>query len=516
MLTADRSQMSNYRWNFLWGFLSSGPVKAAPEPIYSLICPTNDTYDPETGEMLAAPLGLRRVQASLEGAYGNGGGVVRAQHPFRIEDAVGEKTEIVALSEMSPLGLGPVDTALSWYNTTWNRFWFGKLTDKLKKLKQKYGFKVLVGGAGSWQLLDFSKDYMLAGGDIDPDKREKYGIDHVVLGECDKAAPEIFEKISNGSAPDVIKVFTNTILEMSEIPEITGPTLTGIVECMRGCGRGCDFCAPNLRKKRDFPPERVAREARVNIARGYDGVWLQTEELTLYGCDNQEKWPNEEAIVELFTVLREAGATLIGATHWTFAGVRAAPELVRRLSEINHMGPSHWMGVQPGLEYASTRLVRKYMPYKVKPYSPEEYPETVREGIKIMNRHYYYPASTLIVGHPGEEPDEVQMTIDLIRQLSEKDKVHGIFAPLLYVDYNRAEQTMNFEKMHDKHWQLYYFCWKHNIREFREKIWLATQNFGPVEKLISALGTYVIGWHLLGFLKHQFKKRFGFVPNWMD
>ncbi|MBI2649262.1 MAG: B12-binding domain-containing radical SAM protein, partial [Thaumarchaeota archaeon] len=434
VLSADRSQMSNFRFNFLFGFLSSGPVKISPEPLYSMICPTDDTYNHESGEMTVAPLGLRRVQASLQRAFGTEN--VVAQHPYMIENAIGDETKVVGLTEMSPLGMGPVDTAISWSNTPWNRMWFTRLMKRLKSLKERYRFKVVVGGPGSWQLLERnSSDFSIINARIDRRLKEELGVDYVVEGEADKLAPEIFERIESGNAPEVMRLLTNSILEMEDIPEIREPTLTSVVECMRGCGRGCEFCAPNLRKKRDFPPERVAREASVNIRHGYKAVWLQTEELTLYGCDSKDKWPNKDAILELYTALNKAGAQRIGATHWTFAGVRAAPDLVEKLAKVNGLDRGEWMGVQPGLEYASPRLVRKFMPYKVKPFSPEEYPETITEGIRIMNRYHYYPACTLIVGAPEEEPDEVQMTIDLIEILSKKEGVHGIFAPLLYVDY---------------------------------------------------------------------------------
>lgn len=514
VLTADRSQLSNYRWNFLWGFLSSGPMKVAPEPLYSMICPTNDTYDPATGELIAAPLGLRRVQGALERAEGPDH--VVAQHPFFLDRVIGPDTEVVALSEMSPLGMGPVDTALSWYNTTWNREWFGRMAEQLKRLKERYGFKVVVGGAGAWQFLKLDGEaFSLAQAQMDPDKKAQYGIDHVVEGEADAVAPQLFASIRAGTAPEVIRLFTNSIVEIDDIPEINRPTLTGLVECMRGCGRGCDFCAPNLRTKRDFSPERVAREARVNLRQGYTGVWLQTEELTLYGCQDKDKWPNVEAITDLYAALKRVGAQVIGATHWTFAGCRAAPELIQRLAEFNGLDKGPWMGVQPGLEYASPRLVRRFMPFKVKPYSPEEYPETIREGWKVMNQHHFYPCATLIVGHPGEELDEVQQTIDLVRTLSETDRVHGILAPLLYVDYYRPHQTMDFDRMHPKHWELYYYCWKHNVREFRERVWVASQSFGLLHRMVSIVGTYAIGTFLLRFVKNQFRARFGFVPSWM-
>jgi radical SAM superfamily enzyme YgiQ (UPF0313 family) len=506
--------MSNYRWNYLFGFLSSGPVKVAPEPIYSLICPTADTYDHKTGRALLAPLGLRRIQSALESEFEFDG--VAVQHPLMIERAIGPETKVVGLSEMSPLGLGPVDTAMSWYNTTWNRKWFTDLTQRLKVLKKRFDFKVVVGGAGAWQLLERGPGFSMFNAKLDPKKKEAYGVDHVVLGECDKIAPQLFQDIMDGRAPEVIRVLTNTIMEISDIPEIREPTLTGLVECMRGCGRGCDFCAPNLRMKRDFPPERVAEETSVNIRWGYRAVWLQTEELTLYGCTSRDKWPNEDAIVELYQALLRAGASAIGATHWTFAGVRAAPNLIGKLSAMNRLGPGRWMGVQPGLEYASPRLVKKFMPYKAKPFTPEEYPETVREAIRIMNRYYYYPACTLIIGHPGEEPDEVQMTIELVRSLSEKDRVHALFAPLLYVDYFRPDQTMTFDKMHEKYWQLYYVCWKHNVREFQEKIWMATQSFGFIQRAVTVMGVYALARYILKFIVDQFRRRFGFTPHWAN
>lgn len=537
VLSADRSQMSNFRGNFLFGFLSCGPAKLSPGPIYGALCPTDDTFDPKTGELKMAPLGLRRIQRSLENAFGEKN--VVAQHPFEIDQAIDEKTKIIGLTEMSPLGIGAVDTAISWNNDPWNRKWFLSLMKKIKKRKEKYGFKVVVGGPGSWQLLTPFTNYLrrqptpmgryasndladkalrVAGikSKIDPWVKEELGVDYVVEGEADVTAPELMNGIESGSSPEVVISYTNSIKRIDEIPEVNKATLTGTVEIMRGCGRGCDFCAPNLRTKRDFPIDRIVREASVNIRNGYNAVWLLTEELTLYGCDNTEKIPNEDAIVELFTALKRAGASKIGATHWTFAGVRAAPNMIRKLSEINNLGPRRWIGVQPGLEWVSPRLVRKYMPYKMKPYAPEEYRETIREAIKIMNRNYYYPAITLIVGHPDEEPDEVDMTTEFIKLLSSKDKVRGIFAPLLYVDYYKPERSMDYNMMNEHHWKLYYTAWKHNVREFEDSIWMATQEFNTLSRIGTIAGTYAISKYIIRFLKSQFKSRFGYIPDWMS
>ena len=535
ILTADRSQMSNYRFNFLFGFLSCGPAKVSPGPVYRMICPTRDTIEMNTGTMRLAPLGLRRIERALEIAGGSQS--VVAQHPFFIEKAIGPETRVVGLTEMSPLGIGTVDTAISWSNDPWNRMWFVRLMKRLRRLKDKYHFKVVVGGPGSWQLLSPFTDYLrrqetplgmdakryqndgIAAGKqnakIDRWVREELGVDHVVEGEADRAVVPIFESVENGDAPEYIRCQTNLIRATDEIPEINRPTLTGTVEIMRGCGRGCDFCAPNLRTKRDFPVERIVREASNNIKLGYDSVWLLTEELTLYGCDNRDKIPNEDAIVEMFQALKNAGANKIGATHWTFAGVRAAPSLIAKLSGINRLSPDSWMGVQPGLEWISPRMVRKFMPFKAKPYTPEEYPETVREAIRIMNQNYYYPAITLVVGHPLEENDEVDMTTEFIETISVKDHFKGIIAPLLYVDYYKPDRSMDYDMMNEHHWKLYYTAWKHNARQFTEDIWLATQSFGFLSRMGTIAGTYAVSSFIMRFLKSEFRRRFGYIPDWM-
>lgn len=534
VLSADRSQVSNFRGNFLFGFLSCGPAKISPRPIYSMICPTGDTFDKNSGELLLAPLGLRRIQESIALKFGSES--VLAQHPNRILQAINEDTKIIGLTEMSPLGIGTVDTAISWSNDPWNREWFIRLTKTLKKLKEHYKFKVVVGGPGSWQLLRPFTDYMRRvdtsrsreakidfkdqsshhnKSEIDPWVKNELGVDYVVEGEADVTAPDIFQSIMGDDSPEVIRSMTNSILSLEDIPEITRPTLTGTIEIMRGCGRGCDFCAPNLRTKRDFPIDRLVREAKRNIAVGQKAIWLLTEELTLYGCDNKDKIPNGDKIVELFRSLRDAGAEKIGATHWTFAGVRADPDTIAELSRINNLSPDTWMGVQPGLEFISPRLIRKYMPYKMKPYSPEEFPETVKEAVKIMNQNYYYPAITLVVGHPEEQDDEVDMTTTFIEELSNGVGLKGIIAPLLYVDYYKPERSMDYDMMNEHHWKLYYTAWKHNARQFNQDIWLATQSFGPISKYATIMGTYAVSGVIMRFLRSQFKKRFGYTPDWM-
>ena len=70
VLTADRSLMTNYRGNFLYGFIACGPYEVLPEWVFDKVfCPSVET-DPITGEAKVAQIGLRRIESSLiQGGY---------------------------------------------------------------------------------------------------------------------------------------------------------------------------------------------------------------------------------------------------------------------------------------------------------------------------------------------------------------------------------------------------------------------------------------------------------------
>ena len=69
VLTADRSLMTNYRGNFLYGFIACGPYEVLPEWVFDKVfCPAVET-DPVTGEAKVAQVGLRRIEAALHQGY---------------------------------------------------------------------------------------------------------------------------------------------------------------------------------------------------------------------------------------------------------------------------------------------------------------------------------------------------------------------------------------------------------------------------------------------------------------
>ena len=111
VLTADRSLMTNYRGNFLYGFIACGPYELLPEFVFDKIfCPSVET-DPNTGGVKVAQCGLRRIEAALLKEYRRD--EILLAHPEMLDRCVGPETKVVGINVMDPLGMAPVTTTMS-------------------------------------------------------------------------------------------------------------------------------------------------------------------------------------------------------------------------------------------------------------------------------------------------------------------------------------------------------------------------------------------------------------------
>src|SRR5918911_1370252 len=455
VLTADRSLMTNYRGNFLYGFIACGPYELVPEFVFDkLFCPSVET-DQNTGEVKVAQCGLRRIESALLKEYHRED--VFLAHPEMLHKCVGPQTKVVGINVMDPLGMAPVTTTMSPEKLSYVAMKFKKMCASIIQLKKKYNFKVVVGGNGAWELAK-------------PDRMEIHGIDTVVVGEADELALDLFHDLENGKAPELLHTFVRNI---ENIPMIQGPTINSLIEAMRGCGRGCDFCDVNKRSKKDMPLERLQKEAGFNLRYGFDSIWLQSDEMLLYGCDNKEFVPNSEAILDLWKGLKSLGANFVGTTHMTLSAVASSPDLI-----------------------------------KTKPFQTDEWGAVVREGCNIMNHNHWFPALTLIIGWPDETPDETQYTIDLIDDFKET-KMRGLIAPLLYQDFSERN-SMHFGNLNEAQFTLFWRCWEHNIWVINDIIPIIIRNksYGPIMKLFMAglirAGTWAIMRYFRGLSKELF------------
>ena len=144
VLTADRSLMTNYRGNFLYGFIACGPYEVLPEWVFDRVfCPAVET-DQRTGEAKVAQVGLRRVESALLQGYDRN--EVFVSNPDYLSKAVGEDTKVVGINVMDPLGMAPVTTTMSPEKLSYVAMKFKKMCANIIQLKKKYDFHVGRGG----------------------------------------------------------------------------------------------------------------------------------------------------------------------------------------------------------------------------------------------------------------------------------------------------------------------------------------------------------------------------------
>ena len=476
VLTADPTLMSRYRNIPLGDFLGCVPAHFVPRKIFNFIAPLEP---PLTSDGIAriAPYGLRKIEAALlMNGYSRKDVVV--VHPNYVHNFIGDDTEIVGHYTMDPYGLGPVSMMFTVGRKykSYDEIEFRKFMTRLNIIRRRRGlkFKIVVGGPGTWQL-----EYMI-------DESKRSGINHIVIGEAEHIIHEIFDNIRHNDAPEVIRITTWPSIE--QIPTIVGASVKGLVEVMRGCGRGCAFCLPNLRIARYMPLEKIVKEVKVNIAYGERTAWLHSEDIFLYKVEDKRNFiPNKEAVLELFrTITNIRGLKECHPTHSSIAPVVADPEMIKELSHILKAGPRHWIGIQPGLETGSGKLIKKHMPNKVKPFSPDEWQDVAVQATIIFNKYYWFPAYTLIIGLPGETEDDCWDTVRLLDRLEKevprivgKSKTHFITAPLSFVPLAalKKEKILAIdEEMNEARFCVIYRAWRIIVREiYRSLHWLVDQ-----------------------------------------
>ena len=519
VLSADRTLMSPYRGISLASFFGCAPAldfnrtkdsfwyyilknQVTPKVLFDFICnPIGHT----NGIAHYAPYGLRKVESSLLRDGYKSEDVVVA-HPDYIDRFIGPETEIVGTYEMDPLGMGPVTMTFTYgrktmsYDELYNRDLHMRINSA--KTKNKSKAKVIVGASGTWQY------------NYDPAKIEEYGIYGIVEGDLGGIGPEIdgagarfFDAVINGDLETAnpfkksefkveIKEFIKNDRKyhgrfihysdepsVDEIPNIVKPSMHGMIEVMRGCGRGCKFCDVTLRPLRYYPVEKVQKEIEINMKYGgLKNAWIHSDDIFVYGLNprtTKNMAPNREAIEELFKGIMDTGVEHTNPTHGTLAGAIADERLIPNVSKIIRSGPDNFIGIQCGFETGSIRLIGKYADRKLAPFKPSEWHWVVKEGVKTLNEHYWVPAFTLIMGLDNDETmDDSWETIRLIHELeTEQPDSRFTVTPLTFVPIGLLEKSEFFDinnTMDPGKLGVMYKTWQHNfkhgIQKFMSKV----------------------------------------------
>ena len=463
VLTAPATEMSEYNKNPAIAFVSafSKPFFVPREFLLeNMYRPVERDQD---FRAKFAPLGLRRIEASLiqSGIFRED--EVAVVHPDDLEEVIREDTKVVGIGAKDPLGLGYVSltySVLLGLGEPMNKFEFFKLVKILKKLRKKYRFRVVLGGPGAWQI------YMYG----DP---RSLGIDVLVDGEGEVVAPSIFYRLSVGE--DVENYVKGLATPVEKIPCIKGASIYGAVELTRGCGRGCAFCSPTMQLKRDIAIEKILKDAEVNLANGQDHLLLVTEDIFLYGT--KTPWePNPSTLIKLvdsLTELKRRGLKYIQITHLNLAAALYRKDVLEYISfklyEFSwlKLRGRYVLTTEVGIETGSPKLLEKYMRGKVLPYKPDEWPKVVLNSLINLEEYNWVPLATIIVGLPSEDIEDAYQTLKLVESIDE----HGLrtfLVPLLFVPLGncalRDQAFRTFNELSDIQIEIFAKSWKHNMK----------------------------------------------------
>jgi radical SAM superfamily enzyme YgiQ (UPF0313 family) len=459
VLTASCAEANHYDNNPFEAFICTFPKKISG---YLLKEHLSNLESNKDGTAKQTIYGLRKIEALLTNAFGENNVVVT--HYDNLAKFVGKNTKIVGISTMDPLGLAYVSTT---YNSLIGFGGEPLNAAEFKKLVthpsiQQYKPKIVVGGAGSWQISEMNAQGTL-------------GIDVLFQGEAEHDLVALFRKLMEGEP--VSSYYIAQKPELEEVPLIKHAASYGMVEITRGCGRGCQFCSPTMRTKYSFPLDHIMKEVEINIREGAQSIFTVTEDLFLYKS-KPGFIPNRKEIVNLYKAIASyPGVEHILLSHASLAPIIYDNKILEELTPILiektkwHPGTSTlykqpFISVEIGIETGSVHLMKQYMKGKALPYSVDTWPELVLEGIGLLNDYDWWPLCTIMTGQPDETEDDVRATLDLIDDLRNHN-AKMFYTPVLFIPLKEAvlgnHRRTNLNSLTQLQWEVLSRCWKNNI-----------------------------------------------------
>lgn len=173
-----------------------------------------------------------------------------------------------------------------------------------------------------------------------------------------------------------------------------------------GCNQFCSYCIiPYTRGRvRSRAPEEVEQEAEALAASGCQEIVLTGIHLSSYGADFQEK--SSERLLELLRRLHQ----IPGISRIRLGSLEPGiitGQFVSELTKLSKVCPHFHLSLQSGCDETLRRMNRHY--------TTEEY----AQKCDILRKSFENPAITtdVIVGFPGETPDEFEKTKAFLRKI---------------------------------------------------------------------------------------------------
>ncbi|NQT21421.1 MAG: B12-binding domain-containing radical SAM protein [Planctomycetes bacterium] len=491
VLTADSTLMANYTLLFD-GMLAASQTTTTPSPIMkALLMPR---LSGGSVRARVAPMGLRRIEAALvEGGFDPAElAVVDYAH---LRDAIGPATRIVGVSSGEPCGLGMNTSTMTAIagGKIYPLAMFRKLMSEVRRLlsARSPSARVILGGPGAWQV---------AGSEA---ARAELGIHHVVTGYAEGNIAAIFRRIISGEAAPA--VIAGESVPGARVPRIRGATTMGVIEISRGCGLGCSFCTIAREPMSHLPEGAIIDDATTNVAAGVASIAALSEDFFRYGASGTNVQP--QALISLLKQLRKInGLRLIQIDHVNVLSVsRFSDDDLKTVHDLlvgsgRHRYP--WVNI--GIETASGRLLEASGGAVKMGCEPGDWASFSAQQVRRLCRAGFFPMASLMIGLPGETPDDVRATLAWVEELS-KERI-SVF-PMLHapIDGGAPPDPRNLSPLH---WRLIKTCYRLNFKWVPRMYWdnQAGAGVGLLRRCVMQLLGYgqTLQWKAL-FAWHSFK-----------